>query len=432
MFSQVSCLARAPAPASLRASRLIQARISPPSAQQCSQRKRFKLSSRRADSFASRWRRQFSRVTGPPPIARARNPLNYIEGEAIRQHNNRYRMRRMLIAAVGLSFSLGCLSLLVPKLKSRMMESQRVHRLDTQPGTDAASMEGKDVVVVSTKPGQPEIKLDAEGNELVETGTSTIPHFPRTISLPTTTSEVLPGAAPGENEGYSLLGLGIRTVSFLSIQVYVLGFYVRTTDLARLQAAFVKHINPIGSSLITGEKAELRKQLLEGETSGDLWDKILRETGVKSVVRITPTRNTDFSHLRDGWVRGITSRTQEAARRNEGAQFDDEAFGESMKKFKALFGGRGKAPKGSEVLLMRDSRGRLSVAYGQSENKPSEGEMKGKEQMGGIEDERISRLVWLGYLGGKNVSSESAQKNIVNGVMELVERPVGTVGVAVT
>ena len=317
----------------------------------------------------------------------------------------------------------------MPKLQKA---SGSAYRLDTIPGADTTGTEGKDVVIVSSKPGQPEVKLDAEGNELVETGTSTIPHFPRRISLPTTTSEVLPGAAPGENEEYSLLGLGIRTVSFLSIQVYVLGVYVRTTDLARLQAAFVKHINPIGSSLIPGEKAELRKQLLDGETSADLWEKILREASVKSAVRIVPTRNTDFGHLRDGWVRGITNRTQEAARHVQSTEYDDETFGEAMKSFKALFQGRGKAPKGSEVLLMRDHKGKLSVAYGESETKPSDGEMKGKEQLGGIEDERISRLVWLGYLGGKNVSSESARKNIVDGVMELVERPVGTVGVAIS
>ena len=54
------------------------------------------------------------------------------------------------------------------------------------------------------------------------------------------------------------------------------------------------------------------------------------------------------------------------------------------------------------------------------------------QHMGRMVDERISRQVWLGYLGGKNVSSPGAKKNIVGGVMELVERPVGTVGTQVT
>ncbi|KAL8948839.1 MAG: hypothetical protein Q9222_004998 [Ikaeria aurantiellina] len=52
------------------------------------------------------------------------------------------------------------------------------------------------------------------------------------------------------------------------------------------------------------------------------------------------------------------------------------------------------------------------------------GEMK---FLGGLEDERISRLVWLGYLAGGNVASEEARKSVVDGVMEIVERPIGTV-----
>jgi hypothetical protein len=39
----------------------------------------------------------------------------------------------------------------------------------------------------------------------------------------------------------------------------------------------------------------------------------------------------------------------------------------------------------------------------------------------------VSRLLWLLYLGGQNVSSEDARKNIVEGCIHMVERPVGTV-----
>src|SRR5699024_6165552 len=68
-----------------------------------------------------------------------------------------------------------------------------------------------------------------DGVDQVETGTSTIPHFPSTIRLPklldpgslNPSDEVLPSGL--EDEEYQLLGLGIRTVSFLSIQVYVVG-----------------------------------------------------------------------------------------------------------------------------------------------------------------------------------------------------------------
>jgi hypothetical protein len=47
--------------------------------------------------------------------------------------------------------------------------------------------------------------------------------------------------------------------------------------------------------------------------------------------------------------------------------------------------------------------------------------------MGRVVDERVSRLVWLNYLAGKTVSSEGARQSIVDGLMAIVERPVGTV-----
>jgi len=339
-------------------------------------------------------------------------------------------------------------------------------RLDAPPGKDGAVLDGR-AVVVKEKPGQPAIKLDAQGHELVETGTSTIPYFPKTVWLPLASSSasaatVEAAAGVDGEEEYTLLGLGIRTVSFLSIQVYVLGLYIRTTDLPALQSAFVKHINSIGTSLIPSEKAALKQQLLDPGNSLKIWDRILREAKVRSAVRIVPTRNTDFAHLRDGWVRGITGRAQETVKAGgvESAEYEGEGFGEAMKGFKSLFGGRGKAPRGSTLFLVRDERGALGVWY-ESEDKRNQGIVvvgdrgvvaeKGvgvgngesgmqrqnntavpREMMGRIEDERIARQVWLGYLAGGNVSSEGARKAIVEGVMELVERPVGTVGLQVT
>lgn len=251
--------------------------------------------------------------------------------------------------------------------------------------------------------------------EPVETGTSTVPYFPRTIYLPTGS-----GAA---QEDYTLLGLGIRSVSFLGVQVYVAGLYVASSSLPGLQADLVKAVNPIASALIPGEKEQLRDGLLDGEKSYEIWDTLLKEKGsdVKSAWRIVPVRNTDFGHLRDGWVRGITSKTQAASASKKNEQFSDESFGLAMRDFQTLFTGKGRAPKGSVVLLTRDVDGRLGILFQEKD---------GQDQMldfGVIPDERISRLIWLGYLGGKKVSSDGARNDVVKGIMELVERPIGSI-----
>ena len=96
-----------------------------------------------------------------------------------------------------------------------------------------------------------------------------------------------------------------------------------------------------------------------------------------------------------------------------------------MKHFKVLFQ-RGQVAKKNELLLVRDAAGKLTITYNDSTRKEPV-----KNVLGTVEDERLSRLLWLNYLAGNKVASEEARKNIINGVMEFVERPVGTVATQV-
>ncbi|KAL4919291.1 chalcone-flavanone isomerase-domain-containing protein [Aspergillus aurantiobrunneus] len=294
-----------------------------------------------------------------------------------------------------------------------------------------------------------------DGAEQVATGTSSVPYFPSTIRLPkyvgdSAPAKLSPGdevtAAPGEDEEeYQLLGLGIRTVSFLRIQVYVVGLYVAKRDISELQQRLVRTaVNPpsekqvitnqlgatSATSLVSTERQKLKELLLDQEKGDDAWNAILKEDGLRTVFRIVPTRNTDFLHLRDGWVRGITGRAQKANLKAKAAaeggeaapgEFQDESFGTAMNDFKSLFGGgqRKHVPKGQTLLLLRNAHGELDALFQPDAAKPF-------RFMGRVSDERIGRLVWLNYLAGKNVSSEDARRSVVDGVMGIVERPIGT------
>ncbi|KAK6951589.1 hypothetical protein Daesc_006111 [Daldinia eschscholtzii] len=255
---------------------------------------------------------------------------------------------------------------------------------------------------------------DGDGRELVPTGNSTVPTFPRLLDLAL-------GAAEGQEMvngvEYTLVGLGVRTVSFLGIQVYMVGYYIATQDIAALQSRLVKEINPIATTLVPSEKDELRKALLDPERGEKLWNDILQEVRPRSLFRVVPVRDTDFHHLRDGFVRAISARSQGNSR-----DFGDENFGEAMKEFRGLFN-RGKVPKGREMLLVRDTAGRLTILFDDGK--------AGMGTIGRVSDERVSRLLWLNYLAGSKVASEPARKNIVEGIMEFVERPVGTVATQV-
>ncbi|KAJ4152790.1 hypothetical protein LMH87_009310 [Akanthomyces muscarius] len=270
---------------------------------------------------------------------------------------------------------------------------------------------------------------DEEGNEVVPTGNSTVPLFPRTIDvdLPLDKKQQSPIAASiSDSTGtqYTLVGLGMRSVTFIGINVYLVGLYVATQDIARLQHYLVKNVNSVATTLIPSEKDTLRQRLLDPVEGEALWDAILRDAKLRSVIRISPVRDTDFHHLRDGFVRAIQARSS-----LDKDAYSDEAFGTAMKDFKALFN-RGQVPKKKEMLLCRNESGALAVTYdgastGSTEKKPQ------REVLGTITDERLSHLLWLNYLAGSKVASEPARKNIVEGVMEFVERPVGTVATQV-
>lgn len=261
---------------------------------------------------------------------------------------------------------------------------------------------------------------DEDGRDVVPTGNSTVPTFPRTITVPTTAAPSSPAAAATDlSTEYTLVGLGTRTVTFIGIQVYVLGYYIATADIAALQSALTKKVNPLATSLVPSERDELRSALLDHVEGEKTWDGLLA-AGIpaRSVFRLVPVRDTDFHHLRDGLVTAIKARAPAMA----GA--DDESFGEAMKQFRAAFN-RGSVPKKKELLLIRDGEGRLSIEY----NAGKSG--KKRELIGTVDDERVSRALWLNYLAGAKVASEPARASIVEGIMEFVERPVGTVAAQV-
>ncbi|MCJ1289229.1 Altered inheritance of mitochondria protein 18 mitochondrial [Xylographa carneopallida] len=370
------------------------------------------------------------RAPSPQPSTAPHNPLDPIARHRLETQVRAHYTRRNYYAATGAALCI--LATLV--LVSTYELPPKPEQCDTPPRRDP-SLErgaalvgnvsgGAEVRIVGAGPASRQKDEEEEEEEEVQrvpTGTSSVPSFPQTLSLPgraSSTSPALPVGTGDADEPYQLVGLGIRTVSFLSIQVYVVGLYVARSDIATLQARLVRAAagTDAASTLVAGEKDALRAALLDPLRSEQLWDGVLREGGIRSVLRIVPTRNTDFAHLRDGWVRGITARSQRPAVGEE--TFEDEGFGEAVGGFKALFG-RGGVPKGKALMLERGGDGVLGAWV--------EGEKGGWERMGEVRDERVGRLVWLGYLGGKKVASEEARRSVVEGVMAFVERPVGTV-----
>ena len=324
-------------------------------------------------------------------------------------------MRKMRYSAYGVALCAAMMALTIYSVDLPSDEERKKMK--------ATQLDGPTTPVV---PGQVDTSL-SEQVEKVATGTSSVPYFPKHINLraPTTEGSAASASEAVQDSEYQLVGLGIRTVSIFGIQVYVVGMYVAVPDIATLQEKLVRMIDPVATTLVPGEKDKLKELLLDPVRGEEVWDRIVKEAGIRTAFRIVPTRNTDFMHMRDGFVRGITAKSSHFASDLQDKGFQDEGFGRSMNDLKAIFGGgaRKKLPYGETLLLARDAKGAFAAMYEDKEG--------GRMHMGELTDERVSRLLWLNYLAGKSVSSEELRKSVVDGCVELVSRPVGTVATQV-
>ncbi|KAH6720254.1 putative altered inheritance of mitochondria protein 18, mitochondrial [Leptodontidium sp. MPI-SDFR-AT-0119] len=362
--------------------------------------------------------RNLSSVPKPP-----RTPLDPVTLHRLEIQRRAYYKRRSYYAAAGVVFGMIAIYLTATSLDLEAYpppgsSSSKPTKLDSsRRADDPMVVLGRERKVVIQKLGEEPEEIP----DVVPTGTSTIPTFPRILEFFDDEKMGHPEGLRGRGEDalveYQLVGVGLRTVSFLGIEVYVVGMYVATDDIAKLQQALISQIATGASSLVKGEKEELRRRLYDEHEGVRIWSELLKGTGCRTLVRIVPTRNTDFGHLRDAFVRVLQQRAV-----YDKEEYGDEVFGQGVASLKALLN-RGSVPKGKELLLSRNEKGRLAVWYDDGK--------KGAQRLGHVDDERVSRAMWLNYLAGKHPASAPARKSIVDGVMEFVERPVGTVATQV-
>lgn len=194
-----------------------------------------------------------------------------------------------------------------------------------------------------------------------------------------------------------LVGLGVRTVSFLSVRVYVAALYIDDS-----------HASP-----------ERSGKTLEAHM------KDLIDSGVPVVIRIVPVRNTDFNHLRDGFIRALQARLKKAIKSGV-VQQDSEVeaqFQQAIGQVKESFP-RGSVPKGSPLDLVvkpvnrgeRPTRASLSFEYA--------GEVFGQVKADKVGSERgedegftVGRELVLAYFADKDEISGKFKKSVQQGLL---------------
>ncbi|KAI0359101.1 hypothetical protein OH77DRAFT_1395910 [Trametes cingulata] len=212
----------------------------------------------------------------------------------------------------------------------------------------AAGLTAKSVVHLDGEVPPPPAEEDTR---LVDPATSIA--FPKTLKIQSKTP--LPT--------FTLMGVGVRTVSFLGIKVYSVGFYA---DLSNPDLAIPRDATP-------EEKIEY----------------IVKNAAC--VLRIVPTRSTSYGHLRDGFIRALQARQVLCRQRGELTPDEELAIQSPIRKLKSMFPNTPLAkhspldilitapsPKQQRTLIVRD--------------------------LGSVQSDWLAREFVLAYFEGKGIS----------------------------
>ncbi|CCH42562.1 hypothetical protein BN7_2106 [Wickerhamomyces ciferrii] len=183
---------------------------------------------------------------------------------------------------------------------------------------------------------------------------------------------------------YQLLAHGTRAVTFLKFKVYALGIYVANDDIYKIP--MVLNSNYLSQQFIDTDSAKSHSEnifaaLHDSKKSGFLISNLL-DSNIRLVARITPIRNTDFNHLKDGMVKSILA-----------AKYQDEGLASGLQELKDAFSRKGSVPKNNNLVLERLSNGELVLSYEDLKKHES-------FELGRVKNPVISKVLFLQYLSG--------------------------------
>ncbi|GAA5905215.1 chalcone isomerase domain-containing protein [Sporobolomyces salmoneus] len=205
-----------------------------------------------------------------------------------------------------------------------------------------------------------------------------------------------------------LVGTGVRTVSFLSIRVYAVGFYVSEKEFEAARSGRLegwKGYTP--ERLLAPHTIPVEEQ--QSQPVGEaLIDNLLEKAD--AAVVIIPLRNTSLPHLRDGFSRALVARMKVPS---VAAAFDEqvsERTGAALVEFKSFFP-NGKLASGApmEVYYSAPNRSILFQIRDASIDKAP------AQVLGTMKDGLLSRELMVSYFSNTAAPSEELKKSVAMG-----------------
>ncbi|KAN0133302.1 Chalcone-flavanone isomerase domain containing protein [Lactarius tabidus] len=201
-----------------------------------------------------------------------------------------------------------------------------------------------------------------------------------TVADPATSIEfptVLRIPSKGALPPFTLIGLGVRVVSFLKIKVYSVAFYA---DLSNPNLKIPPSASP-------EEKVQY----------------IVRNTAC--VLRIVPTRNTSYTHLRDAFVRTLQTRQRIAQQAGDLSSDEQLALQAPISQLKTVF---------PNAPFVKDTP--LDIVLTPPDTKRPRALII--QDLGAIQNEWVARELILSYFDGQG-NSPALKQSVFDRVAQL-------------
>lgn len=224
---------------------------------------------------------------------------------------------------------------------------------------------------------------------------------------------------------YSLLGHGMREVSFLKFRVYALGVYIAQDDTEKARTVFNSpFMKTLYEDQINNEKDSLNNETVQ-EHHQHVYQALLNpsanhsaalinacfDAGVKFTARICAMRNTDMAHLRDGFIRTIRSSPHYSEIQKSNPQLGEQ-IDKGLDDLRDIFNAaRRTAKKNSLLYVELDDQQRLHFTLETTATATKSGITRNTPiDVGIVGEPLVGRLLFEAYLG--------ATKPLVPGVQQ--------------
>lgn len=206
---------------------------------------------------------------------------------------------------------------------------------------------------------------------------------------------------------YSLLGYGFRSVTFVSFRVYALGIYIADQDKPLVPT--VLDSNFMSTAFIDTDPSKSHsenvKQALDNPSKSGVLIGNLLDGGARMLAKLTPVRNTDFNHLRDGFIRTILNHPE--------AKNNQEKLSAGLEELRQAFTEKGKVAKDDDLLVELQANGALQFLYYNRK----------KDQvltMGRVDEPLVGKYLFSQYMSGPKPLSPSTKESVAAHIAAMV------------